>query len=209
LKALAIYGAGGFGREMALMIDQINKQTPAWRMVGFYDDGIEKESLVDGWPILGGIEDLNRAGTLSLCIAIADPAIRQRVQQKISNSLISFPTLIHPTCLTGSSANQIGQGSILTAGVILTVGIAIGDFCIVNLGSTIGHDVKLDDYCSIMPGCSISGNVTLGKRCIMGTGSRIIQGISIGEDCMIGAGALVTKSFQSGKKIMGVPARAI
>lgn len=207
MKRLAIYGAGGFGREMALMIEQMNQIKLEWELVGFYDDGIAKNSVVDSFPVLGGMSELNHAGALSLCIAIADPLVRERVYRKISNTSISFPTLIHPTCLAGSSNNRMGQGCILTAGVILTVGIELGDFCIINLGSTIGHDVKLGEYCSIMPGCSISGNVTLGKRCVMGTGSRIIQGITVGEDCMIGAGALVTKSFPAAQKLLGVPAK--
>lgn len=189
------------------MIAQINEEAPAWELLGFYDDGIPKETIIDDLPVLGGIEDLNKQGALALCIAIADPVIRQKVKMKISNKHVTFPSLIHPKCLTGSLKNRIGEGCIITAGVILTVGIEVNDFSIINLGTTIGHDVKFGQYCSIMPGCSVSGNVTLGKRCIMGTGSRIIQGITIGDDCMIGAGALVTKSFPARQKLLGVPAK--
>lgn len=210
-KKLAIYGAGGFGRETAVMISQINDHTPSWDVIGFFDDGLRKESEVDGLKILGGIDNINSwPEDLSLCVSVADPSTRKVLVNKITNNKIHFPLIAHPSAILGDVArNKFGKGSIITAGVILTIGIDIGDFCVVNLSTTIGHDVVLGEYCTVMPGCSISGNISIGERCLMGTGSRIIQGITIGENCMIGAGAVVTKSFNSNLKIVGVPARGI
>ncbi len=206
---LAIYGAGGFGRETAAMISQINQHKPTWEVIGFFDDGLKKNEEVDGLKILGGIDDLNSySDNLSVCVAVADPLIRFGLVNKIINKKISFPTFIHPSAVLGEmTRNVFGKGCIITAGVILTTGIKLSDFCIINLTTTIGHDVKLGDCCTVMPGCSISGNVSIGKCSLLGTGSRIIQGITIGENCMIGAGAVVTKNFDSNLKILGVPAR--
>ncbi len=205
---LAIYGAGGFGRETAAMISQINDHDPTWEVIGFFDDGLKRNKEVDGLKILGGIDDLNSySQNISVCVAVADPVIRFNLINKITNKRISFPTIIHPSAIPGDKVrNEFGRGCIITAGVIFTTGIKLGDFCIVNLTSTVGHDVKLGDCCTVMPGCSISGNVTIGKCSLLGTGSRIIQGITTGENCMIGAGAVVTKSFGSNLKILGVPA---
>ena len=206
---LAIYGAGGFGREMAVMIEQINNHTPTWEVIGFFDDGLQKGDEVDGLKILGDINDLNSyAYDLSVCIAVADSAIRFELIKRIVNFKINFPSIIHPQSIVGDTKrNKFGRGCIITAGVILTLGIELGEFCIINLSSTIGHDVKLGSCCTVMPACSISGNVSIGSCCVLGTGSRIIQGVTIGEDCMIGAGSVVTKSFGSNLKILGVPAR--
>ena len=40
MKDIAIYGAGGFGREIACLIQMINKseKKPKWNIVGFFDD---------------------------------------------------------------------------------------------------------------------------------------------------------------------------
>jgi sugar O-acyltransferase (sialic acid O-acetyltransferase NeuD family) len=208
-KELAIYGAGGFGREIAVMIEQINTQSHEWDVIGFFDDGLKKNEEVDGLKVLGGIDDLNSySNALSVCMAVADPVIRFSLIKKITNSKITFPSIIHPQAITGDTKrNKLGQGCIITAGVILTTGIEVAEFSIINLASTVGHDVKLGAYCTVMPGCSISGNVSIGSRSVMGTGSRIIQGITIGENCKIGAGAVVTKNFESNLKILGVPAR--
>ncbi len=210
MKKLAIYGAGGFGREMALMVRQINLNNPEWNLIGFFDDGIEAGRQVDGLPVIGGIETLNVfSDSIAVCMAIAKPMIRVQIVEKITNKNVSYPVLVHPNALTGSENNFFGRGCIITAGVILTTGISLGEFSIVNLSTTIGHDSSLGDFCTVMPGCSISGNVLIGSQTVMGTGSRIIQGIRIGENCLVGAGGVVTKSFGDAKKIMGVPARSI
>lgn len=59
VKDIAIFGAGGFGREVACLLRKINAVEPTWNFVGFYDDGLEKGSRVDYGEILGGIADLN------------------------------------------------------------------------------------------------------------------------------------------------------
>ncbi len=208
---LAIFGAGGFGREVAAMIAQINDFKPTWEVIGFFDDGKEKNSTVDDLEILGGINELNLVTFhLSVVVAVADPNIRRVLVETTTNDKINFPVLAHPGANLGDrNRNKFGRGSIVTAGVILTTGIETGEFCIINLASTIGHDVKLGNFCTVMPACSISGNVSIGSRCLLGTGSRIIQGITIGENCLVGAGSVVTKSFDSDLKLLGVPARKL
>ena len=206
---LAIYGAGGFGRETAVLIEQINTQKETWEVIGFFDDGMNRNEEVDGLKILGNMNDLNAyPDELSVCMAVADPAVRFELIKKITNARVNFPVIIHPQSILGDpKRNKLGKGSIITAGVILTTGIEIGEFVIVNLSSTIGHDVRLEPYCTVMPACSISGNVSIGPCSTLGTGSRVIQGITIGSRCLVGAGAVVTKDFGSNLKIMGIPAR--
>lgn len=91
----------------------------------------------------------------------------------------------------------------------ITVNVNLGDFVIVNLNSTIGHDVRISNFCSLMPSVNISGNVHLGERVFIGTGATILQGVSIGDDVVIGAGALVLENVPSHSKVVGVPARSI
>jgi sugar O-acyltransferase (sialic acid O-acetyltransferase NeuD family) len=202
---IAIYGAGGFGREMAAMIRPLTHGP----LIGFFDDGIPRGTEVDGLPVLGGIFDLNSyASALSLCVAVAAPRSRSNLIKKITNPKIDFPVLVHPSAILGDvQRNQFGQGAIVAAGSILTTGIVVGEFCILNLACTIGHDVTIGPCSTLMPACSISGNVSIGAETVVGTGARIIQGITIGDHCMIGAGAVVTKSFGSDLKLLGVPAR--
>ena len=207
MKNIAIYGAGGLGRETALLLSQINKKSNEWKMLGYYDDGITKGTTIDRWPALGGVHDLNEViEPLNIVVAISDPGTRKSVVSRIVNTQILFPSLIHPSCETGDDNNLVGKGCILTAGVILTTGIRLADFVILNLSSTVGHDAIIGEFSSVMPGCNISGNVRIGGCTLMGTGARILQNITIGNNCKIGAGAVVTQNFEDGKTIVGVPA---
>ncbi len=207
---LAIYGAGGLGREIALMVTQINRREPLWRLEGYYDDGVEKGSVVDGLPVLGAMEDLNRREEpLSVAVAIADPQIRKVVADRITNKNVNFPVLIHPDANPGGEDNYFGRGTIITAGCILTTGIVIGEFAIINLLSTIGHDVKLGSFTIVMPGCNISGNVQVGACALIGTGAKILQNLTLGKNCTVGAGAVVTKDFGDDVTVVGIPARKV
>jgi sugar O-acyltransferase (sialic acid O-acetyltransferase NeuD family) len=205
---LAIFGAGGFGREVALMIRQINQYQNTWNLTGFYDDGKTKGSEVDGLPVLGGLGDLrNRSNPINIVVGIADPRVRKKIVEGIDRSGISFPVIIHPSVLAGDTrVNRFGRGSIITAGCILTTGITLGEFVIINLATTIGHDVNIQHFASVMPACNISGFVSVGEGAYVGSGAVILPQVSLGPDCVVGAGAVVTKSVDASSTVMGVPA---
>lgn len=204
LNDIAIVGAGGFGRETALLIKQINKVKPIWNFLGFYDDA---DKLNHNEIILGKVNDLQGIrNPLAIVIAVADPVSRKALRERITNPAIRFPSLIHPNVLTGDDQNVIGEGCILTAGCILTTHIRLGDFVIVNLLTSIGHDVVVGSYSSIMPNVSISGFVKIGECCFLGSGARILQNLSIGGNAVVGAGAVVNRSVEQNATVVGVPA---
>lgn len=209
MKDIVIYGAGGFGRETALLIQQINERTPQWNLVGFFDDGLAPDTSVDDLPVLGGKEAAKKFKG-AIAVAVAEPGVRESIVSGLRTSKIDFPVLTHPNTLLGSKKfNRIDEGSIICAGVILTTQVQLGAFTIINLDTTVGHDVVTGAFTTVMPGCSISGNVKIGKGSVLGTGSRIIQNLEIGENCVVGAGAVVTHSFGNSVKVIGVPAREI
>jgi sugar O-acyltransferase (sialic acid O-acetyltransferase NeuD family) len=205
IKKLAVYGAGGFGREIALMINQINKNKPEWNLLGFFDDFVS--GSVDRYPVLGGLSTLNNWNTpLAIAIAIASPDIRKKIKEGINSPLISFPTLIHPMSQTGDDNNTIGEGCLLTSGCILTTNVHLKDFVIVSSLTFIGHDATIGSYTSIMPHVGLSGCVNIGELCFIGASACILQNLNIGDHVTVGAGALVTKNVESNCTVIGVPA---
>ncbi|HZY79665.1 MAG TPA: acetyltransferase [Cyclobacteriaceae bacterium] len=208
MKDLAIYGAGGLGREMLLMIKQINEKTPTWNIIGFFDDGKKKGAVIDGIEVLGSASDINKlAKQIDVIVPIADSKVRSTIVTSIVNRNISFPPAFHPSANTGDRSNKFGKGCLVTANCVLTTGISVGDFAIINLACTVGHDVRIGNFASLMPGCHISGNVTIGEGAFIGTGAVIRQGITIGDHAIVGAGAVVTRNVDPMSIVVGVPAR--
>lgn len=206
---IAIVGAGGLGKETAVLIDQINKHTKTWNLIGFFDDEVNVGTKIVSVPVQGTIDQLNSHNTpLSIVIAIGDPNIKSQLVNRLTNPTLTFPVLIHPTAVIGSEIT-LGEGSMITAGCVLTADIKIGRHVLVNLNSTIGHDVTLGDYASVMPGAHISGAVKVGNRVFIGTGVAVLQHISIHDDAIIGAGAVVTKSVRAPETVVGIPARPL
>ncbi|PSR08773.1 MAG: acetyltransferase [Bacteroidetes bacterium] len=209
-QPIAIFGAGGQGREVFQLLRQINTQTPQWTCVGWFDDGMAKGTLIDGLPVLGGVAELNTwSEPLALVMAIALPKIKRKVVSLISNSQIYFPVLVHPDVLWEPSEVSIGEGSIITQGCRLTVNIQIGRFVLLNLCTVLTHDVVIGDFSSIMPSVNVSGAVQIGEACYVGTGTQIIQLLHIGHNSILGAGSVVTKDIPANCTAVGMPARPV
>jgi sugar O-acyltransferase (sialic acid O-acetyltransferase NeuD family) len=211
MKPIAIYGAGGLGREMLILIRQINEHMPLWDVVGFIDDGIKPGKKVHGLPVIGGANWLNELrNEMYVVAAIGEPSLKKLVIEKIINPYIHFPVLIHPQVLIKGYQNiQLGEGTIITNGNILTADIHIGRHVLLNLACTVGHDVHIGDYCSLMPGCHISGDVKIGEASYVGTGAALINGVRISPTAKIGAGAVVVNEVEADTTVVGIPARPI
>jgi sugar O-acyltransferase (sialic acid O-acetyltransferase NeuD family) len=139
MKDIVIIGAGGFGREVAWLIEDINKVSEEWNIVGFVDDN---ETIlgeeINGYKVVGNVEWLKRQ-KLNVVNAIGDPIIKQKMINRLEGSKNQYPVLIHPSVIFSDKVT-IGEGSIICAGNIITVDVEIGRHVIINLSCTIGHD---------------------------------------------------------------------
>ena len=207
-KDIVIIGAGGFGREIAWLIEDINKVKNEWNIVGFVDDDESVQGKdINGYKVIGNINWLKEQ-ELFVVNAIGNPVIKKKVMDKLDGSKNQYPVLIHPSVIY-SERVTFGEGSIICAGNTLTVDIQIGKHVIINLDSTIGHDSVIGDYSTILPSVNISGCVNIEKCVSIGTGSAIIQGVKIGNNTIIGAGSVVTKDLPENCTAVGVPAKPI
>lgn len=211
MKDIAIFGVGGFGREVLMLIQDINKVSPTWNVIGFFDDGYPIGYEVHKLRNLGGVKELSKWETpLSLAVAIGKPHIKQGVLNNINNPQIDYPTLIHPSAIIGDGEYvEMGQGCIICANCVLTCDIKLGDFVILNLACTVGHDAIIKDNCAFMPTCNISGEVVIEEKVFCGTGVKIINQTQIGANSIVGAGAVVTKSLPANCTAVGIPAKTI
>ena len=210
-EMIAIYGASGFGREVAWLVESCQDGRI---VVCFMDDDERKQGTTfNGIPVVSLKRAAEKYPAAKVVAGIGSPRIREKLMKKTASCGFSFGTLVHPR-VEMSNWVEMGDGVVICAGNILTTNIRLGKHVQINLGCTIGHDVVMGDYATLAPGVHISGWVHIGKRVYIGTGAVIINGtqdkpIIIGDDAVIGAGACVTLSIPEGETWVGVPAKVI
>lgn len=211
MKRIAIYGAGGLGREVAGGIQRINiGGKEQWQIVGFYDDRLPVGTSVSHYgKVLGGMDELNAVEEpLALAIAVGAPATRKRIFERITNPNISFPNLIALSFrILDPSTFKIGQGNIIQDNCSVTCDVEIGNYNVFNGSNAMGHDVKVGDYNVLMPGVRLSGEVTTGNCNLLGVDSVVLQRVKIGSNVTLGAGSVLMTKPKDGNTYIGVPAK--
>lgn len=206
-KKLYIFGAGGSGREVAWLAEQ------SW------GSRVEIEFLVDipGSPsqALNGhsirlVTEVTPDSSARIVIAVGDPSARRRIATLCEATGLQEAVVVHPRAEISGSV-ELGHGTIICAGVILTTNICVGRHVHINVDCTVSHDAVIGDFATLSPGVHVSGHVHIGQGAFIGTGASLINGsagapLVVGNDAVIAAGACVTKSVDHGALVAGVPA---
>lgn len=213
-QQIVIYGAGGFAREVAWLIEACNAHEESFTVTGFIDDNVKTHgTILDDIPVMGLQAAYRRFPAARVVSGIGNPQVRQRTMEKAEAIGFGCASIIHPRT-ERSRRITIGEGTVICAGCILTTNIQLGKQVQINIDCTIGHDVTMSDYVTLAPGVHVSGLIKFGQRVYIGTGAVIINGtetepLIIEDDVIIGAGACVTKSVARGETVVGVPAKAL
>lgn len=210
MKKIAIFGASGFGKEIACLLNIINSKKKKWDFVGFYDDFVEVETQISHFgQTLGGINELNKVNEeLSIIIALGDSFSRKNVYEKISNKHILFPNICYPGFSIDERSIKMGKGNVITHEKTLSCDIEIGDFNMFNSKSaSVGHDVKIGSFNSFMPMTAISGNVIIGNCNYFGVNAVVLPKLKIGDNTKISAGSIVYRNTKDDSVYLGNPAK--
>lgn len=209
MKNIVIIGAGGVGREVSLIIQQINELEQTWNLLGFIDDNTDNwGKVINGYSVIGGIDSLEfLSNDTYIVIAIANYEVKKNIVSKINNKF-KFATIVHPKVWIHDYMT-VGEGTIIYEGAILTANIEIGNHVIISPKCGVGHDSIIKDYVSLLWNVNVSGNDLIEEGVMMGSGSTVIQGKKIGKGSIIGAGAVVVNDIESFSTAVGVPAKVI
>lgn len=209
MKDIVIIGAGGVGREVSLIIEQINSLKPTWNILGFIDDNPDNLSkVIDGQKVIGNSKYLmTLSEEIYVVIAIANYKVKKALVEKLGGRF-KFATIIHPRVLVHDFMT-VGEGTIIYEGVILTTDIRIGSHVIISPKCGIGHDSIINDYVSLLWNVNVSGADVIGEGVLVGSGATIIQNLKIGQGATIGAGAVVVSSIPENCTAVGVPAKVL
>jgi sugar O-acyltransferase (sialic acid O-acetyltransferase NeuD family) len=207
MKKYCIYGAGGFGREVAFLIQDIlgNQKDVKDEAVFMIDDAYYQTETINEIKVIK--RSAFEADKYKVVVAVADPLTRQRMADELPKE-VEFATLIHNNVIK-SKWVEIGEGSIITAGCILTSNIIIGKHSHLNLNTTIGHDCIIEDYFTTAPAVNVSGNCIFGKRVYLGTNAAIREKVTICDDVTIGMGAVVLRNIELPGIYVGNPIKKL
>lgn len=207
MKDIAIYGAGGFGRELACAIHRFNSQKDTWNFLGFFDDGISRGNHNEYGEILGGVEELNKWDTpMDILIGIGASSIRKLIYEKITNDLIHFPNFVSDFRCADSNNYSLGKGNVIL-GTFFSCNVRILDFNVFNGGVALGHDDEIGSYNTFMPATRVSGGVHIGDENFFGVGSIILQELHIGNRVRVGAGSVLMRKTKDDNLYIGNPAK--
>lgn len=195
----AIIGAGGFGREVYWSLSLMERINTIFFVDDKYYDGSD--------DLILPISTFNPE-EYEVVVAIGDPKDRFDIVQRLPKTT-KFFTHIHPSVQILDPNIQIGEGSIICAGTIITTNVKIGKHAHLNLQTTIGHDCEIGDYFTTAPGAKISGNCKIYDCVYIGTNASIKEKISIHSLTTIGLNAGVTKHIEESGIYVGTPAKKI
>lgn len=203
-RKLCIVGAGGFGREVLSSLKETyllqGKQIE--NEVVFMDDNpiyLDKKVMN-----ISVIQSSNfKPSNYEVVIAVGDPKTRKKIADNLPQDT-KYATLIHPSAIIMDDC-KIGEGSIITAGSIVTCNIHLGKHTHLNLNTTVGHDCRIGDYFTTAPGVHISGECNIGDCVYFGTNASVRQGIEINDNVTIGMGGVVVKNISEEGVYIGAP----
>lgn len=197
-RKVIIIGASGHGKVIA---DIVLKNHDC--LVGFLDDGIEKDTEILGYKVLGKTEDVMKYSDCEFVIGIGSNEIRHRIASQYS---LNWYTAIHPSSQIGLDVH-IGEGTVVMANAVINSCSKIGKHCIINTCSIVEHDNVIEDFVHISPHATLCGTVFIGEMSHIGANATIKNNIHIISNCRVGAGCVVVKDITKEGTYIGVPAR--
>lgn len=206
MKKLAIIGSGDLGAQIVHHAETNN----AYKVVGFFDDYAEKNSIKHGYKILGVLDDVEssfRAGNFD-CLMIGIGYKHLAKKEEIYNrfkDIVPFGTVIDASCVVDPTA-QIGEGTILYPGCVIDKHARILPNALLNLGCIISHDSEIGSHSFLSPACKVAGFVKVGSCVNLGIGTVVIDNIHIADYVRTGGGAVVTKNLEQPGLYVGIPA---
>jgi len=209
MKKLFIVGAGGFGREVYRWASDHPDCGREWKIAGFLDDNPEALKEFD-YPLrvlapASGYQP--EEGDLFVC-GMGVPAVKRKVCSGLLASGAEFITLVHPTAIVGKNV-KIGKGVMLCPGSIISCDCEIGDFVMLNLYATIGHDVCVGPWTTLSGHCDLTTGVRLGEAVFAGSRVSVLPGRTVSDEALLGAGCVVTRDVPRGITVFGAPARPL
>jgi sugar O-acyltransferase (sialic acid O-acetyltransferase NeuD family) len=203
MKALLILGAGPHAAEMAMFVEEINRQKPTWNLLGYLVPQAQFSRMgqvLADYPTLGTYAQIGDYPDASFV-----PEYGSNPPESVRERMIS---LVAPGATVVRTA-RLGVGCVVYPGCFVGHNAILGDRVFVLSGSVINHDDHLEDRVTLCSGVILAGLVHVGQGAYLGQGCMVRQFLRVGHDSFIGMGAVVVKDVSPSSVMVGNPARKL
>jgi len=207
-----ILGGKGTGTGIADAIKSAEGKTN-WKIVGFLNDLVPEGSLINGFPVLGGLKD--SAVFIQKGYYFINTILRIDGQQARINLIKSlqipekqWATFIHPMAYVAPSV-KIGAGCVIMPHASVSAESVLGNCTLVMPGAVITHDVLVGSFCRFGSNCSIAGYVTIADGVHISLNSSVRENCKIGLNSSLGMGSALLENIGEEEIWAGVPAKFI
>ncbi len=183
-KRTVIVGAAGQAREVEWYLEEMNREHDAFELAGFVVSDLGRLGPRDSRDrVLGDYAwlEAHRKDVDALILGIGSPQARLQVGTELAARFpeMEWPLVAHPSVRIDWSRAKVGKGVLVGAGVVATVNVELGDFCMLNFGATVGHETRVGRGCVVNPGANLSGGVVLEDGVLVGAGAEVAQEVEV------------------------------
>ncbi|AOJ37197.1 acetyltransferase [Burkholderia lata] len=214
MERIAIYGCGGFGREILPLAQRHQARTGTGSASGivFVSDTPSEIATVQN-----GIEVISFDALVSpahrdraVVVSLGSSAARRALVQRCESENLAFGSLTASTHVSLDNV-EVGEGAVFCDFSMCTSDVRIGRHFQCNIYSYVAHDCIVGDFVTFAPRVACNGRIVIEDDAYIGTGAVLKQGtpdkpLTIGKGAVIGMGAVVTKDVPPGVTVVGNPA---
>ena len=211
LQKIVLFGAGGMGKEMALLVSSINEKEPTFDLLGFVVDKefYQPGESVNGVEVLGTTQWLiEHKNSVACVVCIGDAKERLAVFERLKALGVNFATLIAPDVYIDDTVS-VGEGCIVTFRCMISLNTTLEDGVFLNSDVTIGHDCLLHKCATVYPRGQVSGGCIIGAGAQVSSCSFLAKNARIGEKAVVAPLSAVYGKVKSGTYVIGNPAHRI
>ncbi len=212
VKKVIILGGIGNGSVIANAIVDANKRGDSeWSFAGFLNDRIDTQSNIEGYPVLGNLEDsteFEKKGYYFINTILRIDGQKERIQlfEKLNLTPDKLATFIHPLSYIAPNV-ELGHGTVVMPNVSISSGTSFGIGCLIMVGATIGHNNIIGNYCHFAAQSCLGANMVIADGVHIGLNATTKEGLKIGINSTLGMGAVLTKNIGEYEIWAGNPAK--
>lgn len=201
---LIIIGAGGFGRELHVMLmDAFSADQ--YQFKGFLADESNALAAQLG-PVVGSPRDYQPQPNDRFLLAIGYMDAREQTTKLIRERGGKFESFIHPQAYIASNAT-IGAGAVIYPFAVVSNAAIVADQVHLNYYASVGHDCHVGRCCLLAPYATMNGFSALGDHAYMSTHSTVVVAKRVGDRTKISANSTVQQDVPPDCFVHGVPGR--